>query len=141
MIGSSHSNFTDYQCPEIRGTGCRYSVAMMETFTFANTYNNDIGVGPWTAIPGAILAIYDPPGGLLVTPRYRRVAISSLYGVDCEIVLTNTVIVTVLATVTPGSIDADQITCPDGDPAVFFPEEPAWVSSIPVGPCFVYEPR
>jgi hypothetical protein len=82
-------------------------------------WEHNIGTGSWTAIAGAIIALYDHPAGLSVTPRYRRPPFSVPIGSGWESISTFTVNVTVQATVTPGSIDADQTTCPGGDPAVF----------------------
>ncbi len=95
-----------------------FQPANTETFSYVWEYNTR--VGPFTAHAGAILAIYDPPASMAVTTRYRRTLVRSLYGVICETRPMKVANVTVRATVTPGSIDADQSDSLGGDPAVYF---------------------
>jgi len=80
----------------------------------SNTTGCASGFAP---IGGATSATYDPPSGLTTTTYYRRVAISTLSGVPCEIA-GNCVKVTV-NNVTAGTVSGSQSVCSGGDPVAF----------------------
>ncbi|NOT38636.1 MAG: hypothetical protein HOP11_14785, partial [Saprospiraceae bacterium] len=73
--------------------------------------------GTFTNIPGATSATYDIPSGLTITTYYRRVATSTLSGVQCS-GNSNCLTITI-NNVTAGSISADQTICSGGDPLAF----------------------
>ena len=80
----------------------------------SNTTGCASGFAP---IGDATSASYDPPSGLMTTTYYRRVAISTLSGVPCEIA-GNCVKATV-NNVTAGVVSGSQSICSGGDPAAF----------------------
>lgn len=73
----------------------------------------------WTNIPGvaALGMQYDPPAGVSVTTRYRRVTTSTLNGVACTAV-SNCITVTANP-VTGGAIAGNRTVCYGGDPSAF----------------------
>lgn len=73
----------------------------------------------WSNIPGpaALGVTYDPPAGVVVTTRYRRITTSVLNGVSCS-EASNCVVVTANS-VTGGAIAANRTVCYGGDPAGF----------------------
>jgi hypothetical protein len=71
------------------------------------TYRWESSVSPfdvWNTIGGASSASYDPPAGLTVTTRYRRVTISTLDAVACESSATSYAEVVVQSLVSAGAI-------------------------------------
>jgi len=79
---------------------------------------NTIGcAGPWTTIPGATSATYDPPSGVSVTTYYQRITTSTLNGVLCT-ASSNCITVTANS-LTPGTIDGNRTVCEGGDPPAF----------------------
>lgn len=88
----------------------------------SNTTGCAVGA-PWANIPGATLATYDAPAGVIVTTYYRRVTTSTLNGVSCT---ANSNCVTVTAnSVTSGAIGSNRTVCMGGDPAAFTELTPA----------------
>ncbi|TRZ69813.1 MAG: HYR domain-containing protein, partial [Bacteroidetes bacterium] len=73
--------------------------------------------GPWTDIPTATSAIYDPLPGLTQTTYYHRVVTSTLNGIPCT-ATSNCITITIQTQITPGTIAADQTLCNGGDPAI-----------------------
>jgi gliding motility-associated-like protein len=74
-------------------------------------------IGPFTNIPGATSATYNPPAGITVTTYYRVIITSTLNGVACT-ATSNTRIVTV-NNVSAGVLAASQTICSGGDPNAF----------------------
>ena len=92
------------------------------THSGALTYEweSKVGTGPWGTIAGADLATYSP-GAVAATTQYRRKDISTLNGEVCSD-YTNTITITVLATVVGGTAEVspgvpDQTICPGTIPA------------------------
>ena len=64
----------------------------------------------FSTIGGATSATYSP-SSLSVTTWYRRYAISTLNGIDCESVASNVIQITIQGNVTAGSIGSNQTIC------------------------------
>ncbi len=81
------------------------------TILFQWQYSLD-GNAPWSDVPGASQASYDPPAGIAQTTHYRRRATSG----SCDPVYSNIVVVTVNP-LPVASIDGADFVCP-GDAAI-----------------------
>ena len=80
------------------GDPAAFTVIVAATGSGALTYqwqSNTSGCGgPWSTIPGANAATYDPPAGIAQTTYYQLVVTSTLLGVPCT-AATNCIIITV----------------------------------------------
>jgi|GEM_PF-685327 hypothetical protein len=78
----------------------------------------------FTDILGATNALYDAPGPLTQNTWYRRIATSTVNGVNCSSAPSNAVEVTVNI-IDPGTISGEQTVCSGGDPGVLNSSTPA----------------
>ena len=78
----------------------------------------------FTDILGATNALYDAPGPLTQNTWYRRIATSTVNGVNCSSAPSNAVEVTVNI-IDPGTISGEQTVCSGGDPGVLSSSAPA----------------
>lgn len=78
----------------------------------------------FTDILGATNALYDAPGPLTQNTWYRRIATSTVNGVNCSSAPSNAVEVTVNI-IDPGTISGEQTVCSGGDPGVLSNSAPA----------------
>ncbi|MBF8150567.1 T9SS type A sorting domain-containing protein [Winogradskyella sp. F6397] len=85
--------------------------------------------GPWTDIPSANGATYNPPSGLEETSYYQRITISTLNGEACEAVSDNAVTV-IVNSLTAGTILENRTVCSGGDPVAFTESTPATGTGI-----------
>ncbi len=68
----------------------------------------------FTDIPGATATTYDPPGGVIATTYYRRLAISTLNGVPCS--APSNCVTVAIDVINGGIITSDQTICSGSDP-------------------------
>jgi hypothetical protein len=97
-----------------------FTVTIAATGSGALTYQwqsstTDCATG-FADISGATDSTYDAPSGLTDTTYYRRVATSTLNGIECT-ALSNCVTV-LINNVSGGTVDADQTICSGGDPDI-----------------------
>ncbi|MBD2767236.1 gliding motility-associated C-terminal domain-containing protein [Hymenobacter sp. BT664] len=92
------------------------------TGTYAYQWESSLDNITWTAIAGATNAGF-APGPLAATTYFRRQVMSGTG--SCSTAYANTVTITILPSLTPGSIAADQTLCVGATPAPFTGTSPS----------------
>ncbi|MFT3795306.1 PKD-like domain-containing protein [Flavobacterium sp.] len=87
------------------------------------------GAGPWTDIPSATAATYDPPGPLTVITYYRRLAIATVNSSSCS--APSNFVTVFINNVTPSTVAGDQTFCGSGNPVAFTVTTPATFNGVP----------